>query len=86
MGEMVEVSGFKSFDVSSARSSYSGRIGCACGCRGEHTSGVVNPSRVERAARRMFLNPEAILVVSDGVPQYVYTETETRMNIVYLTD
>ena len=66
------------FSIDDAIRSYSGRPGCACGCRGKYS---YDQRTVHMAAKRMLAEPNA---VRDG--NVVSIETDSRLRIVYLRD
>lgn len=58
---------------------YSGRHGCACGCRGNHSSTSRSIKAVIRAMREA-AKDGAVVIVGDS---YIATETATRSYIAY---
>lgn len=60
---------------------YSGRPGCACGCRGTHTE---NPSSVTRVVRTLESNAADVRVIKGLGGELIFClDTETRAYAVY---
>lgn len=59
------------FDVSKVSSVYSGRKGCACGCRGTHTY-----ARAFKADRPSYYKPDSDVGVNDRVVRAMVAKVE----------
>lgn len=64
-----------------ATQTYSGRPGCACGCRGTYTKATAANVKAAYTRMRKMLDrdPAATLDISDA---YIWVETATRVNAV----
>ena len=66
-------------DVERISAVYSGRLGCACGCRGNHTS---NPRSIRLIAKRI---EEAAPYFKVHVCDWgVWVDTDTRAYVAYM--
>jgi hypothetical protein len=88
--------------VADIRTVYSGRIGCACGCRGKHTTNPAHRAEATRVQGYAIADGECsergvkrvlALVQAPGAKveacadgEWFSVETETRLNIIYLCD
>jgi hypothetical protein len=68
---------------------YSGRHGCACGCRGKHTKNTPGNARsIANVVARILATPEdkrVVAIANKAVWQsHVSVETPTRLYIAYL--
>lgn len=57
--------------------SYSGGVGCMCGCQGTYSN---DPTVVKRAFNRLINNPNVKVDVKN---KCIYVETATRNNVVW---
>lgn len=91
----------QSLTIDHVRSVYSGKLGCACGCRGKHS---YNPAHTDEASadrgypvtsdecsERSVANVLKAVQQANGVEiaddgSHASFETETRLYIVYLRD
>ena len=72
-------------EKSSVQSTYSGKPGCCCGCRGKHRTIGINPRSVTSTVARMNkLIAEGGYQVRIG-PELVSVQTDTRLYIAYFT-
>lgn len=67
-------------DVSKVSAVYSGRHGCACGCRGNHSSTARSIQTVIRKMREAAGEGYPVAVTSS----YYAVETDTRSYIAYI--
>lgn len=60
---------------------YSGKPGCACGCRGTYTPATPRNTKamLTRMRRMLVERPDAEVYIDDT---YIWVETETRVNSV----
>lgn len=68
------------WNVNTATRSYTGSVGCMCGCKGKYTESTDNKSGVVRAFNRIKSHPNAKI---DRVAKCIFYETETRNNVVF---
>jgi hypothetical protein len=72
-------------DKANVQSTYTGKPGCACGCRGNHRTKGINPRSVRSTLAQMNkLIAEGGHKVSIG-PELVSVQTDTRLYIAYFT-
>ncbi len=77
-------------DISKVVSVYSGRPGCACGCRGKHTYASAHATKAgrggqvsDRVVKRIVNTVQKLGPQVDDLPQLVWAETPTRSYIIY---
>ena len=87
--------------ISNVRHVYSGKPGCACGCRGKHT--YASAHRAAEAAANGYpiadqeISDRTVAIITGrvlklgalldpGAPYILYHQTETRLYIVYLAE
>ena len=68
-------------DVSKVSAVYSGRHGCACGCRGNHSSTDRSIQTVIRKMREAAGDGYPVVIIADT---YYAVETDTRSYIAYI--
>jgi hypothetical protein len=72
-------------DPQMVASVYAGRPGCACGCRGSHSTRPISIKRVVSSINLLIAaNQHDIDVSITPYAPYVAVETDTRLRIAYL--
>ncbi len=82
------IEALRALDPSTVVRSYSGRHGCACGCRGNYSDkrSVINACI---AKMRRLADSGAIGVwmsSTDGRPSFIVVDTETRTSAIYFSE
>lgn len=70
------------WSANTATRSYSGGIGCMCGCNGIYSNISDNKSTVIRAFNRIKSHPNAKI---DRAAKCIFYETKTRNNVVFFS-
>lgn len=66
-----------------AAKTYSGRPGCACGCRGTYRPATAANVKAMYSRMRRTLETDPNATVDVSATTYIWVETETRANAVY---